>query len=322
MKRLNAYHFTDNFIQEGIEYLSKNTIPERYHFQSRKKEFENRYINMQLQGAQLFYNEKLVIPQKKVEQTLATHYKEIGDIGRDRFYELIKQKYIGISRPQVQAFLNNQEIHQLVQQVKKQRVNKAIVTSKPMERWQADLIDVTKYKSPQNSNTTFLLTVIDCFSKFAWVIPLKNKQAATVAGALEQILKANGSSPMTIQTDNGGEFDEEFEQVLGQRGILHARSRSYNPQANGQIERFNGTLKRMIYAYMLTNDTKTFIPKLSSFVDTYNGLYHTAIKQTPKEAHTNKDVIQAVAQQIKSQAIGNKEQEAWKKVQNATHPCR
>ncbi len=101
---------------------------------------------MQVKGKELLYGALQVIPVQEIEQTLAKLYKEIGDIGRDRFYALIRSKYVGISRPQVQAFLNNQELHQLVQQVKKKRVNKAIVTSRPMERWQADLVDVSNHK--------------------------------------------------------------------------------------------------------------------------------------------------------------------------------
>ena len=306
MKRLNAYKFTQQFVDEGIEYLKSGTIPKRYHFESRKMEFKNRYKGMELKQQQLFHGQQQVVPKSEIDKILAKLYKDIGDIGRDRFYALIKSKYVGISRPQVQAFLNNQELHQLVQQVKKQRVNKAIVASKPMERWQADLVDVSKYKSPQNSNTTFLLTVIDCFSKFAWVVPLKNKQSGTVAMALQQIIESAGASPSTVQTDNGGEFEEEFEQVLARHHIMHARSRSYNPQANGQIERFNGTLKRMIYAHMLSNSTKTFIPQLAGMVARYNGLYHTGIKQTPTEAHNNKRVGLAVAKQIQKQAMNSK----------------
>jgi transposase InsO family protein len=306
MKRLNAYRFTKRFVSEGIEFLTNRTVPERFQFQSRIMEFRNRYKGMEAKHDVLYFGQLQVVPRADIDSTLAKLYKGIGDIGRDRFYEMVKRKYIGISRRQLLKFLNNQELHQLVQQVKKQRVNKAIVASKPMERWQADLVDVSKYKSPQNSNTTFLLTVIDCFSKYAWVVPLKNKQASTVAKALEQVMATAGAEPATLQTDNGGEFEEEFEKTLARHGILHVHSRSYNPQANGQIERFNGTLKRMIYAHMLKYNTKTFIPHLQAMVATYNGLFHTGIKQTPTEAHTNKAVAAAVAKQIQKQALKSK----------------
>jgi transposase InsO family protein len=304
MKRLNGYTYTTTFIKEGIAFLNNGTIPSRYRFPSRQQEFQQRYAGMRVMDSELLLGDLYIVPQSQINDTLAKLYKETGDIGRDRFYALVKKRHIGISHPQVQAFLNNQELHQLMQQVKKKQVNKAIVTNRPTERWQADLVDVSKYKSPQNSNTTFLLTVIDCFSKFAWVVSLRNKQAATVAAAMKQVLEVAGAKPTTIQTDNGGEFEDAFEKLLIEQGIQHAHSCAYNPQATGQIERFNGTLKCMIYAHMLTNETKTFVPQLAKMVATYNSLYHTGIKQTPTEAHNNKNTQPAVAKQIQSKKQG------------------
>ncbi len=313
MKRLNAYHFTDTFIKEGVAYLTRGTIPERFEFESRKNEFRARYQDMSV-GAKgtLFVGERQVVPEAQIESVLAAHYKLLGDLGRDRFYAYVAEKYVGISRPRVQQFLNNQEIHQLVQQVKTQRVNMAIVAARPMERWQADLVDVSKYKSPQNGNATFLLTVVNCFSKFAWVVALRNKEAATVAAAIETIFAANGS-PTVVQTDNGGEFDEEFEKALVRWGVLHARSRPYNPQANGQIERFNGTLKRMIQVHMLIEETKTYLPQLQALVTRYNNLLHTGIGKVPARVHTNGTQWHEAYVRLKAQAMRNKGRGCQKK---------
>ena len=309
MKRLNAYKVSEKFVKEGIEFLKKGKIPERYHYPSRILEFTNRYHGMRVREDGLYVNDLKVVPRENINTTLAQIYAKVGDIGRDRLYAAVKRQFAGISRPQVQAFLNNQELHQLVQQVKKHKVNKAIVMSKPMERWQADLVDTSKYKSPQNSNTTFLLTVIDCFSKFAWVVPLKNKQAVTVAKAMESVFAAANGTPATIQTDNGGEFEDDFARLLEKRGIIRATSRSYNPQANGQIERFNGTLKRMIQAHMMKKETRTYVPQLADMVATYNELYHTGIRQRPIDAHTNDAVAADVAKQIQKKS--HQKQVAW-----------
>jgi hypothetical protein len=62
----------------------------------------------------------------------------------------------------------------------------------------------------------------------------------------------------------------------------------------------------MIYAHMLSNDTKTFIPKLAGMVAVYNSLHHTGIKQTPMEVHNNRKVGMAVGAQIQKQAIKSK----------------
>ena len=234
MKRLNAYRFTETFIEEGIAYLTKGALPDHLEYESRKNEFRARYADMEVRGGdQLYVGDRQVVPLGDIDGVLAALYKALGDIGRDRFYAHVAAKYVGISRPRVQQFLNNQELHQLVQQVKKQRVNTAIIAAGPMARWQADLVDMSKYKSPQNGQVTFLLTVVDCFSKFAWVVGLTNKEASTVAAAMEGIFAKHGA-PGVIQTDNGGEFDVEFEQVLAAWGTQHARSRPYNPRPTGK----------------------------------------------------------------------------------------
>lgn len=307
MKRLNAYRFTEQFITEGIKYLINAIIPERFQFESRKNEFRARYEGMRAERDLLFLaDNRQIVPIDTIDTVLAALYRSIGDIGRDRFYAFVSDKFVGISRPRVQQFLNNQELHQLVQQVKTQHVNTAIVASAPMERWQADLVDLSKYSSPQNRHTNFLLTIIDCFSKHAWVVPLQNKEAATVAVALESVFDSNNGAPSIVQTDNGGEFDAEFEEVLARWDVQHVRSRPYNPQANGQIERFNGTLKRMIQAWMLANETRTYVPQLKHMVLTYNNLLHTGTRQVPARVHANAALWPCVHANIKAQAIRRK----------------
>ena len=52
--------------------------------------------------------------------------------------------------------------------------------------WQADLVEMSAYAA-ENKGYKFLLTVIDTFSKYAWVVPLKNKTALAVTNAMESI---------------------------------------------------------------------------------------------------------------------------------------
>ena len=56
------------------------------------------------------------------------------------------------------------------------------------EIWAADLIDMQAL-SKDNNGIKYLLTVIDIFSKFVWIIPLKRKTGWRVANAFSRILK-------------------------------------------------------------------------------------------------------------------------------------
>ena len=54
--------------------------------------------------------------------------------------------------------------------------------------WAADLVDMQSF-SKFNRGAKYLLTVIDVFSKFGWMLPLKDKTGVSVANALKEIFK-------------------------------------------------------------------------------------------------------------------------------------
>ena len=64
----------------------------------------------------------------------------------------------------------------------------------PDEQWAADLVDVQKLKR-DNKGTNYLLTVVDVFSKYAWVLPVKQKSGPLMAQALATLFKTSKRSP-------------------------------------------------------------------------------------------------------------------------------
>ena len=57
-----------------------------------------------------------------------------------------------------------------------------------------------------NKGFRFLLCVIDIFSKYAWVVPLKDKKGITIVDAFQKILKESNRRANKIWVDKGGEF--------------------------------------------------------------------------------------------------------------------
>ncbi|XP_077550610.1 uncharacterized protein LOC144163749 [Haemaphysalis longicornis] len=85
----------------------------------------------------------------------------------------------------------------------------------------------------------FAITAIDYFSKWTEVCFSAKVTAATVISFLRSILSREGY-PDEIVTDHGPQFTaSEFDGFLKERGITHAYSAVYHPQAYGQVERFN-----------------------------------------------------------------------------------
>ena len=57
-----------------------------------------------------------------------------------------------------------------------------------------------------NKGFRFLLCVIDIYSKYAWVIPLKDKKEITITTAFQKILDESNDKPNKIQVNKGSEF--------------------------------------------------------------------------------------------------------------------
>ena len=152
----------------------------------------------------------------------------------------------------------------------------------PDEQWAADLVDVQKLKR-QNKGVNYLLTVIDVFSKFAWVVPLKQKTGPAVSAALKGILKGK-RTPQTFQTDDGKEFyNRHVAKTLKEYGVRHF-STSGDTKAN-TVERFNRTFKQRLYRYVTTFNTPTYLPALQALVKGYNASWHRSIGMAPRDVN-------------------------------------
>ena len=78
--------------------------------------------------------------------------------------------------------------------------------------WAADFVDMQAF-SKFNRGVKYLLTVINVFSKFGWMLPLKDKTGVSVAKALKEIFKQR--KPEKLWTDKGKEFYNKHVRDLG-----------------------------------------------------------------------------------------------------------
>jgi len=83
-----------------------------------------------------------------------------------------------------------------------------VEVGKPCEQYDADLADMTSL-SKQNAGIRFLLIVIDVFSRFLWVEPVKNKTGKYVLNAMKKIFN-RGKIPKKLRTDQGREFNNRW----------------------------------------------------------------------------------------------------------------
>ena len=141
--------------------------------------------------------------------------------------------------------------------------------------WQADLIDIKNKKHEK-----YLLTVIDVFSRYAYVEPLKNKTGTATAEALKKILKSN-NPPKVFYTDSGNEFKGNCKTVYKEHNINHITAKSVHKAA--VVERFNRTLRLKIERYLTFAKSNIFTNVLQDLVKSYNNTIHSAHDHTPEQ---------------------------------------
>ena len=110
-------------------------------------------------------------------------------------------------------------------------------------------MDMRSIKS-YNDGYSYVLTVIDVISKYAWAEPIKDKTSRNVAEAFTRILsRSNGRKPICLQTDKGKEFvGDVMQKNLSKHGITHRVTRSPDTKA-AIVERLIRTVKERTWPY-------------------------------------------------------------------------
>ena len=105
--------------------------------------------------------------------------------------------------------------------------------------WGVDLADMQSL-SRKNKGVKYLLCAIDLYSKYRFVIPLKDKKGISIVNAFNKIIKRSNRKPNKIWVDQGGEFYNVFEKWLSDNDInMYSR---YNEGKSVVAERFIRTL--------------------------------------------------------------------------------
>ena len=171
-------------------------------------------------------------------------------------------------------------INQLLENLKKE-----VYSSFRDNIWGVDLADM-QLLSKFNNGIRFLLCVIDIFSKYAWVISLKDKKGISTVNAFQKILDDSKRKPNKIWVDKGSEFyNNSFKRWLKDNDIVMY---STNNEGKSVIaERFIITLKNKIYKYMTAISKNVYIDKLDDILKEYNNKYHTSIKMKPVDVTDN-----------------------------------
>ena len=134
-----------------------------------------------------------------------------------------------------------EELHKpIIRRFKKRKVYSALKDN----IWDVDLADM-HLLSRYNKGIRFLLCVFDIFSKYAWVVPLKDKKCVSIVAAFQSILRQFNRKLKKIWVDKGSEFyNASFKKWLQDNDIVIYST--HNEGKSVVAERFIRTLKNKI----------------------------------------------------------------------------
>ena len=291
LNKLQNYPWTDTIIKSLLQgtFIQNDNDLRTYQRRGYKTDFENK-------KGKLFYKplNLEVVPSDKpdeIRRVLEEVYNrpEATGKGQNQFHQYILQHYLGIKRKNVIEFLNTKPEYQM-RQTKTRLVSKGIQATRPFQYWAIDLVDMNFYDNIRaNRKHRYIFSCLDIFTKFAWFIPIKKKEAKDIVVAFKKILQYNlrfskrnsYDYPNYIVSDQGSEFRAEFEAYLKEHNVVHKTTSSYSPQPN--IENLNGQLRMMMRANFIKTDSLNWLDYIQDFADSKNTNRDGATGKTPLE---------------------------------------
>ncbi|KAJ8981998.1 hypothetical protein NQ317_013652 [Molorchus minor] len=147
--------------------------------------------------------------------------------------------------------------------------------------WQADLAEMQPY-AHENKGMRYILVVIDCYSKYVWTRPLRNKTGIEVTSAMGDIIHKAGISPSNLQTDNGTEFyNKHFFALMKSWNINHYST--FSTKKAAIVERVIRTLKTWFYIEFSARGSYKWLDILPTITRKYNNKIHRTINMRPSE---------------------------------------
>ena len=209
-----------------------------------------------------------------VKNAVENEFQKSQGCGARALTYKLKSKKSAISESVVRKVLQkSKQYHQANPHFLNEPPPKTVTASEVADRWQIDLMEMRKDTVEFNGVCyKYILSIINVYSRYTILRPLKRKTASEVASELSNVFQEHGI-PRIIQYDNGSEFKGRVIQLLKRHGITIINSR-YHPQSQGKCERLHRTLRRKMrfssrrkYGYNWVE----YLQKLAS-----------AIKNTPK----------------------------------------
>jgi len=204
----------ENF-NDIVNYFQSAVFPEMCDTPMKKSNFQRRCKNFIYDNRHgyLFYVEppkdensrpipKRVVPAFDTELRGALFEKfHVGTAHFDfkKTYSMIYERHIGITQEEVKKYVRNCPTCIRNMSIKEKTDITPVISEGPLEHVQMDLVDFLSY-AEFNDGYSYVLTMIDVFSRYIWAIPLLDKEGSTIHHEVVKIFMNFGPPPNSKRT--------------------------------------------------------------------------------------------------------------------------
>ncbi len=189
------------------------------------------------------------------------------------------------------AALSDRYADEIHKEYRKPKVTLKVKVHSKDSIWSADLIEM-----PKDNNYKFILTIIDLYTRYAWVIALTRKTGTIIKDSFEQLFKQSERKPKYLWTDRETEFyNKTFQYFLKQNDIT-----LYSTENEGKavvVGRFNRTFKSMMFKEFTKQGNKKWLNLLNELINRCRNKTHSTIKVTPQFASDNPEKIKEIIEE-------------------------
>ena len=208
--------------------------------------------------------------------------------GAHKLYQVVKEEGLHDLRlSQIQAWLQKDPSYSMHKPLRRKFQRLRVIVTGLHDQYEADLADMQKLRK-RNDQVTFLLVVIDVFSRYLWVEPLRGKTNREMLGAFQRLFE-RAPKPRRLRTDRGNEFTSgEMEDYFDRMNIEHWSAHNDEMKASF-AESAVRNLKKSLWGYMRKRKVYRYVDILQDAVQAYNDTEHRSTGMKPS-AITEGDV--------------------------------
>ncbi|KAL9983848.1 hypothetical protein ACROYT_G006088 [Oculina patagonica] len=226
----------------------------------------------------LYFAGKKVVKKSLIPVVVGKTFDKAKSGGCKKLRNRAASSYAGVSEKNILQ-VTSSDLKYRVHNAKftNKAIPKPVTANHVQSQHQIDLVDLSKDPVRHNGKVyKYVLSVIDVFSRFLWLVPMESKSSSRVAKLLQQIYDKHGP-PDRLQSDRGPEFEGQLRSLCKQFKIKMIKSRPYHPQSQGKVERSHRRLRKKIM-YDFINLGKKGV-NWASNLDAYNRILNEESKE-------------------------------------------